>query len=296
MHRSNRFYIGDVATVLGPGVQQALEVCVYSSTAAPPESNILFAFGTSHGIMTVDKRDYDAHFISPKPTPQTTYPTDVFALEFLSDNPSILLSGGRRGILNITDLRVPKFGLDADTIRHPSSITHIKQLDAHRILVSGLNSSLCQYDLRFRKIDTPTTPVPRTNKKHRSRHNPSPTRSILEYPAFHNTASIQHGLDIDFDTGVVAVGQEHDSVHPAVQLFSLHGGHVLKSPRVEKFGLVAEAQVVKCVQWARDVENRAKSLYIGANGIFRYAWTGDDDFDVVVRKESVMKSRFGRCF
>lgn len=268
----------NVGVVLGPGISQGHEVSVYSSTAAPPESNILFAFGTSHGIMTVDKRDYDAHFISPKPVLHETYPTDIFALEFLSESPSILLSGGRRGILNITDLRLPKFGSNADTIRHPSSITHIRQLDFHRILVSGLNSSLCQYDLRFRKLDTPPTPTP-PRKKPRPIQNPNPTKSILEYPEFHNTASIQHGLDIDSETGALAVGQEHDSVHPPVQIFSLHGGHTLRSPRVEKFDMISRDQVVKCVQWVEDVENRAKSLYIGSNGIWRYAWTGDDDFD-----------------
>lgn len=68
-------------------------------------------------------------------------------------------------------------------------------------------------------------------------------------------------------------------MHPPVQIFSLHGGHTLRSPRVEKFDMISRDQVVKCVQWVEDVENRAKSLYIGSNGIWRYAWTGDDDFD-----------------
>ena len=31
---------------------------MYSSTAAPPQSPILFAYGSSHGIMTIDK-NYD---------------------------------------------------------------------------------------------------------------------------------------------------------------------------------------------------------------------------------------------
>ena len=90
------------------------------------------------------------NWISPQPVSGENHPKDIFSLEFLDDNPSILLSGGRPGILNITDLRVPVFGRNADIITHPSSITHIKQLDAHHILVAGLNSSLRQYDLRFR--------------------------------------------------------------------------------------------------------------------------------------------------
>jgi hypothetical protein len=252
---------------------------MYSSTPAPPESSILFAFGSSHGIMTVDKRDYDTHFISPKPVPEERYPSDVFALEFLADNHSVLLSGGRRGILNITDLRIPKFGSDADTISHPSTITHIKQLDAHRIIVSGLNSTLCQYDLRFRKVDAPPPPAP-FGRKYRSIYNATPTRPILEYTGFHNTATIQHGFDVDLETGVVAAAQEHDAfVRPPVQLFSLHGGQMLRSPRLEKFDDLYTDQVVPCLRFVEDCENRAKSLYIGANGIYRYAWIGDDDSD-----------------
>jgi len=35
---------------------------MYSSTAAPPQSTILFAYGSSHGIMTLDK-NYDVQTI-----------------------------------------------------------------------------------------------------------------------------------------------------------------------------------------------------------------------------------------
>jgi hypothetical protein len=226
--------------------------------------------------MTVDKTNFDAKFVSPIPTPGSSYPTDVFALEFLSDNVSVLLSGGRRGILDITDLRVPKFGTDADTITHPSSITHIKQIDSHRILVSGLNSSMRQYDLRFRKLDTPAPP--RKSKKLRSLYNASATRSILEYPSFHNTATIQHGLDIEPELGVVAVCQEHDSVHPPVQIFSLHGGHKIRLPALEDVSNIERDQVVRCVQWVDDAQHRTRSLWVGNNGgIDRYAWAGNDD-------------------
>lgn len=227
--------------------------------------------------MTIDSQTNDAHFITPRldnTQPQNT-PVDVFALEFFSNNPSILLSGERKGILHVIDLRVPPFGSDADTILHPSCITHIKQLDSHRILVSGLYSSLCQYDLRYRKTDTSGPDYPR--KKSPFGYNANHTRSILDYPDFHNSATIYHGLDVDLETGVVAVAQEHDSVHRPVQIFSLHGGHKLRSPRLEAFTLIYPDQVMRCVKWVEDVKDRAKSLYIGCNGIFRYGWTGDDD-------------------
>src|SRR5215469_7197564 len=176
---------------MGPGVTRGMDIDIYTSATAPSNSPFLFAFGTSHGFFTVSKRDADTSWISPAPNPNTNDPKDIFALSFLSDNPFILLSGTRRGILNITDLRIPKFGADSDIINHPSSITHIKQLDIHRILVSGLNSTLCQYDLRFRKMDTPTpspAPIWHARKKYKSDRNPKPTCPILTYPDYHNNA------------------------------------------------------------------------------------------------------------
>jgi hypothetical protein len=250
-------------------------VDIYSSAPAPPDSSLSFAFGSSHGILTVDKRDFDTNWISPRPVPHEAHPKDIFALEFLSDNHSVLLSGGRQGILNITDLRAPKFGQNADVIRHPSSITHIKQLDTHRIIVAGLNSNLCQYDLRFRKMHY--TPTPSQNNRQRSIQNP--TRSILQYPGYRNNASIQVGFDVDLETGIVAAAQEQDHYHPAVQLFSLHGGYILQSPRVARLADFDDSRAVKCLRFARDIHTKMKSLYIEYGDIQRYAWASKDEAD-----------------
>lgn len=271
---------------MGPGVTRGMDVDIYTSAAAPPNSPLLFAFGTSHGFFTVSKRDTDTSWISPAPTPSPNNPKDIFALEFLSDNPSILLSGTRKGTLNITDLRIPKFGADSDVINHPSSITHIKQLDMHRILVAGLDSTMCQYDLRFRKMDTPTpTPAPvwRSRKTYTSYRNPKPTRSILIYPDYHNNASIQLGLDIDLEAGILAAAQEWNEQHSKVQLFSLHGGHKLKSP-ISKGETLDTGDDgggnIKCVKWARDIAGRGKSLWVGVKpDIQRFGWADWEERD-----------------
>jgi hypothetical protein len=203
------------------------------------------------------------NWISPQPVSGESHPKDIFSLEFLHDNPSILLSGGRPGILNITDLRVPVYGRNADIITHPSSITHIKQLDAHRILVAGLNSSLRQYDLRFRKEATHSSAWPQTFSKHSSRRNRHPSRYILAYPDYCNEATIQLGLDVDLESGIVAAAQEQDEHRFPVQLFSLHGGHKLCSPYLSKRRYVEDVANVKCLRFARDIEGRMKSLYVG---------------------------------
>jgi hypothetical protein len=242
--------------IMGPGRSRGAEVDVQSSTAAPESSSLLFAIGTSEGIMTIDKQNIDAHFLSRKFFPDG-HAKDVFALEFLSNDPSVLLSGGRNGILNVTDLRVPDFGTQADFIRHPSSITHIKQLDDYRIVVAGLQSSLRQYDLRFRKTA-------------------ARTQSILQYPEYHNKSTIRIGFDVDLESGVVATAQEHDVNHPPIQLFSLHGGHVLKSdprrPTFANLAIMRRDDIIPCVRFARDDADRLKSLYVSADVIRRYGW------------------------
>ena len=247
---------GDPSIIMGPGRSRGSEVDIQSSAAAPENSSLLFVLGTSHGIMTIDKQNVDAHFLSRKLLPDG-HAKDVFALEFLSNEPSVLMSGGRNGIINLTDLRVPNFGTQADFIRHASSITHIRQLDDHRIIVAGLQSSLYQYDLRFRKTAARTQPV-------------------LQYPEYHNKSTIRIGFDVDIESGVVAAAQEHDGNHPPLQLFSLHGGHVLKSdPRQPTFANLAALRhddVIPCVRFARDNTDRLKSLFVSTDVIRKYGW------------------------
>jgi hypothetical protein len=246
----------------------------------------LFAFGSSHGILTVDK-NVDLSWLTPRRRDSidglhNSYQTDIFAIEFLSDNHSILLSGGRKGLLNIVDLRLPNFGTHADVISHPSSITHIKQLDAHRIIVAGLNSTLCQYDLRFRK-DTVQSDSPAEQRQHqKSRRNLKATRSILQYPDFWNNARIGLGFDINFEAGIVAAAQEQDEFHPSVQLFSLHGGHKLRSPGVSKTSPpFEEPQYAKCLQFVGCIEQGIKGLWVGeGRDIRRFSWA--DEANVTV--------------
>jgi hypothetical protein len=194
---------------------------IFTSTSAPPESPLAFAFGSSSGILVLDKEPGRLSWVNSDLFPRHKSPRDVFALEFLADNHNILLSGCRKGILNITDLRVPT--RNSNIINHPSTINHIRQLDKNQIIVAGLNSSLCQYDLRFLGETTNFASSPRMPNK--SFHNRTITYPILQYPDFHNDSSIHMGFDVDLQTGTVAAAQEEDEFNPPLRLFSLHGGH-----------------------------------------------------------------------
>lgn len=211
-------------------------------------------------------------------------------------NPSVLLSGSRSGILNIIDTRLPFSG--SDIIVHPSGITHIKQIDPHRILVAGLASSMCQYDLRFRKVDTPANleTSPNKSKKPHSKHAPkshqrtkrSSTRPTLTYPRFRNNGNVRIGLDVDLESGLIAAGQQGDDETAQVEIFSLHGGQRLKTKVAERCAFNHDTnqsnQTSSCVKWVEDGYGKGRSLWVGiGKDAKRFAWgtweEGQVDYD-----------------
>lgn len=244
--------------IFGPGFSRGGgEVDIFSSAPAPPSSSTLFAFGSSHGILQLDKRDFGMSWLgSTLPNHSNDpYPRDVFTLQFLSNHPSVLLSGGRNGIVEITDCRSPEWGSETSRLRHPSAVTHIRQLDDHRIIVAGLHSTLRQYDLRYRKRVRQTVG---TQKK-------KCTIPILEYPEYRNSATIQIGFDVDIETGVVAAGQDFGQL----ALFSLHGGEKLTSLALEK----PYTGAISCIRFAEDNDRGTRSLWAGNDAyIERFAW------------------------
>ncbi|RDW71306.1 hypothetical protein BP6252_07869 [Coleophoma cylindrospora] len=275
---------------LGPGTSRGSDVSVYSSAAAPASSSLLFAIGTSHGVLQVDKTSQDVRWITPKfsesakMADQVASPRDVFALEFLRNDPSVLLSGGRKGILGITDLRVPIFDARADTIQHPSSITHIRQINDHAIIVAGLNSSLCHYDLRFRKVQTPAEPAWRAKSTRQTQvNNVSYTAPILQYHDYHNPSLIPIGFDIDVESGLVAAAQQSQTGLDVgcVHLYSLRTGNLLRSMPGDKMEVHSKTRTqneapggwVQCLRFSRG------GLYFGSAafpGLCRYAWADTD--------------------
>jgi hypothetical protein len=263
--------------VIGPGISRGPDVNIYSSTSALPGSSLLFAFGTGKGILTMDKAYLDTTWASPNPRggpSNDLSPKDVFALDFLGDHPDLLLSGGRNGILQINDLRVNnRYYSPADVIQHPSSITHIKHLDSYRLVVAGLNSSLCQYDIRFRK---PTTMTPR--ERANPIWNAHWTKPTLQYQDYFNTANIRIGFDIDLESGVIAASQEDSEQHTIIQLFSLDGGQSLPAPGIhdhldEVVRTKGNSQHPLCLKFSRDFDGRMKSLYVGiGRQLQRFSW------------------------
>ena len=95
------------------------------------------AAGTSSGVLIIKEAE------SLWDDTGLELPSDVFALEFLG--PDLLACGCRDSALRLIDTRVPAVlgGFESSfTVRHPSAITHIKQLNEHEVVVCGLENSV----------------------------------------------------------------------------------------------------------------------------------------------------------
>lgn len=211
---------------------------IFASAPAPSCSSAAFAFGSDSGAVIVEKAN--ANWIASK---RVTCDTSCLAVDFLP-NTSVLLAGHRSGILKLQDLRVKE--AERDTIKHPSAIAHITVLDMHRILAAGPKSSLCQYDLRYRKQG------PSPSKK-RSRHDCAPTVPCLQYPEYHSPGTTFFGFDVDLDSKIIAT-----AAPKSLEFFSLFGGQKLRAPADIPPTTDGPARYIRFVE---DEWNKPKSLW-----------------------------------
>lgn len=148
--------------------------------------------------------------------------TDL-SVEFHSRHRDVVFAGGRRGSVRLTDLReaTTKPGLHwrhaaAVGAAHASSaVTHLRSVDDNHVLVAGLRSTMCLYDIRC--LRTPRQPLCRLFSSPASSKSRYP-RSIMAgesyrpcvdeatvdtgvypvvtFPDYQNEAHIRTGLDV----------------------------------------------------------------------------------------------------
>ncbi|KAI9759401.1 MAG: hypothetical protein M4579_002390 [Chaenotheca gracillima] len=206
------------------------ETTIWSSAISPGEETI--ALGTSTGVTCFAETpwgyqpqlppDPDTAHLASNPAhdsnvhrggggPTQVYSAkvgprddaDVLAVEFISDG--LLAAGQRNGRVDILDKRKPRMGTDrqgtsSHFVRHPSSVTNIKKVDDHHIIVCGLENSLCMYDLRFSHPPSPRKAFM------------EPTRPVLEYD-HQNEYRLGLGFDIDIDAGLVAAATDQKTTN-----------------------------------------------------------------------------------
>ncbi|KUJ08632.1 uncharacterized protein LY89DRAFT_725078 [Mollisia scopiformis] len=260
---------------------------VYTSTAAPPESSLLFAFGTNKGILMLDKERQDLHWLKDKNShvAHTSEMQLYSAVCFLTaagsgQNPNTLLGGGHCGQAYRIDLRDPKFNSEATVITHPNAIIHIRQVDEHRIIIPGIPNQMRQYDLRYLKLAN--------ERPHSSKRTTLVTAPYVEYPDYKLLAGIS-GFDVDTESGLVAAAQWGNYDTPYVQLFSLKSGNKIPFPafknksskKKRKGERMYPGTAPKCIRFVKDREGSMKSLYVSRDSgtILRFAWEAEKDDD-----------------
>jgi WD40 repeat protein len=214
-----------------------IEWVVNQCTPSPASSNLICTVGTNSGVLQLTTKE-DIRWLTPKDADWAgrTEPREIFDQDYLVNNHNVLLAGGRQGCLFLMDLRVPH--TEWETIRHQSSITHLKSINHHHIAVSGLESTMAIYDIRHRrKLPNGTTP-------------------ILKFPEYRNQAHVHIGWDVNVETGLVAAAHDDGTVG----MYSLRTGTRLRSPAIDTIRL---ATPIKSLMFQTMPRQHNPSLFIG---------------------------------
>ncbi|RYP22556.1 hypothetical protein DL765_001614 [Monosporascus sp. GIB2] len=215
-----------------------------SVVPAPENSNQVCAIGTNRGVVRWVVDGYRA-WLTPKsfpPKERNPY-TDIFSLDFQRAHPDILMFGGRPGKMWVSDHRQPQDKWDI--VSASSSITHIRSINEHQVLIAGLRDKLSVYDLRFRKNKSGDTST-------------NAALPVLTFPQYRNRAHINIGLDFDGPSGVVAAAHEDGKV----ALYSVYSGNRLRSPDVDT--IHSPRGPIQCIQYQTFPRDHSPTLFVGA--------------------------------
>jgi hypothetical protein len=251
---------------------------IWSATHGAQGSPFVFVIALEDGVATMDGMASLYAMISP-PVQPSEQRSAVLAVECLSQHPSIILAGARNGHIKFFDVRqrVREYQSDMESIKHPSAVTKIKQLNDHVIVVAGLNSTLCNYDLRFvqqRPREMAWLDWHCAYAKGPEIVGNEVSNPILLYPEHRNSAHVELGFDVDLEAGIVAAAQ-HDPYN-TVKIFSMKTGQVLQSLHVKDTQSLSSCDKAD-VKALRFVQDRGieymKSLWVAkGTRIIRYAW------------------------
>ncbi|RYP76804.1 hypothetical protein DL771_001540 [Monosporascus sp. 5C6A] len=210
----------------------------------PENSNQVCAIGTNRGVVRWVADGYRA-WLTPKsfpPKERNPY-TDIFSLDFQRAHPDILMFGGRPGKMWVSDHRQPRDKWDV--VSASSSITHIRSINEHQVLMAGLRDKLSVYDLRFRKNKSGDTST-------------NAALPLLIFPQYRNRAHINIGLDFDGPSGIVAAAHEDGKV----ALYSVYSGNRLRSSDVDT--IHSPRGPIQCIQFQTFPRDHNPTLFVGA--------------------------------
>jgi hypothetical protein len=187
--------------------------------------------------------------------PKETPCQDIFGLDFQPEHTNVLFAGGRPGYLFLADTRIGhEFW---SRIPYRAMITHVKALNQHQVLVSGLKDKMRVYDIRMMKRSNGNLHSPKHAAWREERE--YTVTPFVTFPDYQNTAHIHMGLDVDIASGVVAAAKNDGTV----ALYSTKFGHKLKSPDIDK--LRSSAGPIQALQFATMGRDQNASLFVGVH-------------------------------
>lgn len=232
----------------------------WSSSARPLASHSDFAVGTSSSIVLITPTEsswsfsQSMSFLAPYSDGKAAE-KDVLALDWLTEN--TLLNGCRSGHIHLWDIRSATPASTSCPIKHASSIAHARAQNENVIVVAGIESQLCSYDLRFL-----TSPY--------SSQSRAPTKLLLGFPAYRNQDLNGTAVGFDVKGDLIAAGTDDEKV----QLFDAGTGRELQAGPgggLSREKLMGTARCVKIVDgeaWGNET-----SLYIAAGDrLEEWAW------------------------
>ncbi|OTA91408.1 hypothetical protein M434DRAFT_397249 [Hypoxylon sp. CO27-5] len=189
---------------------------------APSTSNQICLIGTDMGVAQFDSNFQLKLLASPTWSLKTTPDAfcSVFTVNYHANNPDIIFFGGRPGILSVGDLRqdVNRWS----SVNLTNSISHIKTVSEHQVLVAGLRNTLSVFDLRYCDLS-----------QVRQKHDPQiegTAKPVVTVQGYKNAARFDVGLDYDPGSGVIAAAEDSGKV----ALYSVRTGHRLPSRDIDK--------------------------------------------------------------
>ncbi|KAG5984427.1 hypothetical protein E4U55_004889 [Claviceps digitariae] len=247
------------------------ECLAHSCTPAPASSNLLCVVGTNAGMVSV-RNDGHMDWIAPEQANSSNsnsnsnrsarFPREIFTQDFQQSNPNVLLAGGRQPRLWITDLRVPVSEWTQSP--HASSITHLRSINPHQVLVAGLQNKMSLYDMRFFGE--------RANSSSSGGGNGNGRAPLLSFPGYTNAAHVHTGWDVCTELGLVAAAHDDGTV----KLFSLKTGRTVRSPAVDD---VRTDGPVKALMFSTMGGERMPTLWVGEGQALRKFSLGVRHFD-----------------
>lgn len=250
-------FTSDVSVIIRSSIPNTT---FWASSARPLTDRNDFAIGSSSGTILVAEDQASWSFQHRMPfhrrwSSGRDRPAEVLAVDWY--NRDVVMSGCRDGTVRLWDVRSKSLSAGTSSpLEHPSTINHVRKLNANRVVVAGIENRMCVYDLRFLR---------------KSGMDKEFTRPFVTVPGYRNRE--RNGLAVGFDVlgdKLVAVGTDDERV----QVFDAGTGREVEIGTGEALGKRKLRGLARCLRFASGERKGegAKLLVSAGRGFEEWSW------------------------